>query len=271
MPAMHPWQLVAFVMIGVAVGAFGTLIGAGGGFLLLPLLLFLYPHESPAVLTAISLAVVCANALSGSVAYARLRRIDYRSGIWFALAGIPGAILGAMATHRLDRHQFDPLLGTALLVGATLILLRPQRTASSAPLSGGRTLVEADGTTHHYRPRTALGAMLSVMVGFLSSLLGIGGGILHVPLMALVLGFPVHLATATSHFVLAILALSGLLTHVADGTLRAGADRAAPLIVGVLMGAQIGAWFSSRVHGPWIMRGLAAALAAVGVRLLLGH
>ncbi len=268
---MSPWHLVGHIGLGVAVGALGTLIGAGGGFLLLPLLLFLYPHESPAVLTAISLAVVCANALSGSAAYARMRRIDYRSGIVFALAGIPGAVLGAMVTHRLDRRVFDPMLGTALIVGATLIVLRTQQTASLAPLPGGRTHVEADGTVHHYRPRTALGALLSVMVGFFSSLLGIGGGILHVPLMALVLGFPVHLATATSHFVLAILALSGLLTHVADGTLRAGADRAIPLVVGVLGGAQIGAWLSSRVRGPWIMRGLAVALAAVGVRLLLGH
>jgi len=268
MAAIH---LLGFVLLGVAVGAFGTLIGAGGGFLLLPLLLFLYPHESPSVLTAISLAVVCANALSGSAAYARLRRIDYRSGILFALAGIPGAVLGAMATHRLDRRVFDPLLGIALLVGAALILLRPQRAQSPAPLPNGRTLIEADGTTHHYRPRTALGALLSVMVGFLSSLLGIGGGILHVPLMALVLGFPVHVATATSHFVLAILALSGLFAHITDGTLRTGADRAIPLVIGVLAGAQIGAWISSRVHGPWIMRGLALALAVVGLRLLLGH
>jgi len=67
------------VLIGFAVGAFGTLIGAGGGFILTTILLLLYPHDSPQTLTAISLAAVFFNAASGSAAYARQRRIDYRT------------------------------------------------------------------------------------------------------------------------------------------------------------------------------------------------
>jgi uncharacterized membrane protein YfcA len=262
---------IGFVALGAAVGAFGTLIGAGGGFLLLPLLLFLYPHEPPDVLTAISLATVFANASSGSVAYARMRRIDLRSGLVFALAGVPGAVIGAVVTTRLDRRVFDPMLGIALILGAAVIVARSRQVLRDVSTPGARVLVEADGTTHRYRPRVTLGAMLSAGVGFLSSLLGIGGGILHVPVMVYLLGFPVHIATATSHFVLAILALAGVLTHLADGSLHAGLDRALPLAAGVLAGAQVGAWLSSRIHGPWIMRGLAIALAAVGARLLLGR
>ncbi len=77
---------------------YGTLIGAGGGFVLMPMLLLLHPDESPAKLTAISLAVVFFNALSGSVSYAMMRRIDYKSGLMFAAATIPGAIIGALNT-----------------------------------------------------------------------------------------------------------------------------------------------------------------------------
>jgi len=266
-----PLVFLGFVCLGVAVGSFGTLIGAGGGFLLLPLLLFMYPHDPPSVLTGISLSVVFANALSGSVAYARMRRIDMRAGMVFALAGIPGAVLGAMTTNRLDRNVFDPMLGLALIVGAGVVVARARVAAITGPVSGHRRLVDSEGTVHVYKPRVGLGALVSVAVGFVSSLLGIGGGILHVPLMVYLLGFPVHLATATSHFVLAILALVGVLTHLADGSISAGLDRTIPLVVGVLVGAQVGAWFSTRVHGPWIMRGLAIALAAVGIRLLLGH
>jgi uncharacterized membrane protein YfcA len=263
--------LLGFIVLGMIVGAFGTLIGAGGGFLLLPLLLFLYPHERPSVLTGISLAVVFVNALSGSAAYARMRRIDLRAGLVFAAAGLPGAVLGAMATNRLDRRVFDPLLGAVLLAGAMVVFFRPHQAIRPLSSTGNRTLVELDGTVHHYKPRILLGAALSVLVGFLSSLLGIGGGILHVPIMAYLLGFPVHVATATSHFVLAILALTGALTHVADGTLRGGLDRALPISAGALLGAQGGARLSSRLHGHWILRSLAVALAAVGVRLLLAH
>ena len=200
-----------------------------------------------------------------------MRRIDLRAGLVFALAGIPGAVLGAAVTNRLDRRVFDPLLGLVLLLGAVTVFARPDRGPRPTSSSGSRTLVESDGTIHHYRPRVALGAALSVLVGFLSSLLGIGGGILHVPIMVYLLGFPIHVATATSHFVLAILALAGVLTHVADGSLRTGLDRAFPLAAGVLVGAQGGAWLSSRVHGRWILRSLAVALAMVGLRLLLTH
>src|SRR6266581_2711679 len=157
--------------IGLVVGAIGTLIGAGGGFLLLPILILLYPHESPEILTTISLSVVFANAASGSWAYARMRRIDYRAGGLFALAGVPGAILGAVVTRRLGRSEFDPLLGGMLLVAAVLVLLRPPPEARPRPGGDTRLLVEAGGTVHEYSPRLVLGALLSTVVGFVSSLL----------------------------------------------------------------------------------------------------
>ncbi|HEY6195660.1 MAG TPA: sulfite exporter TauE/SafE family protein [Candidatus Eisenbacteria bacterium] len=266
---MSALQTVGFLGLGLVLGAFGTLIGVGGGFLLLPLLLFAYPHEPPGVLTAISLAVVCANATTGSIAYARMRRIDSKAGLVFALAGIPGSVLGAIATGRLDRRVFDPLLGGALLVGAALIAVRPREAREPAAGNALHTLVEADGTVHRYRHRLVLGAAQSVLVGFVSSLLGIGGGVLHVPLMVFVLGFPVHIATATSHFVLAILTASGVAAHAADGTLRPGLGRALPLVAGVLAGAPFGARLSSRVASTWILRSLAVGLALVGLRLLV--
>ena len=80
----------ALFLLGLIVGAFGTLIGAGGGFLLVPVLLILYPHLEPEVVTAISLAVVFLNATSGSVAYGRMQKIDYRTGWIFAAAGSTG-------------------------------------------------------------------------------------------------------------------------------------------------------------------------------------
>lgn len=95
---MH-WSLQAAIilcLLGVGVGAFGTLVGAGGGFILTPILLLLYPHDSAQTLTAISLAVVFFNAVSGSIAYQRQRRIDLRSGGIFALATLPGAVGGAL-------------------------------------------------------------------------------------------------------------------------------------------------------------------------------
>ena len=260
---------IAYGALGVAVGTLGTLIGAGGGFVLVPVLLFLHPHESPANLTAISLAVVFANSFSGSVAYARQGRVDWRSALLFSLAGLPGSILGAWATHAIDRRLFDPMLGLTLVLGAIVVLWRGHSHAPHAHGGAPRTLTERDGTVHRYAPRMGLGMLVSAGVGLLSSLLGIGGGIIHVPAMVYLLGFPTHVATATSHAVLAILTFAGVAVHAADGTLAPVLGRALPIGAGALLGAQLGARLSRVIHGRWILRALGVALFAVGVRLLL--
>lgn len=254
---MHAVPFLGFLALGLALGAFGTLIGVGGGFLLVPLLAVLYPREPASILTAISLATIAANAIAGSITYARMGRLDLRAGLVFAVAGIPGSILGAMVTGRLDRRVFDPLLGVVLLLAAVLVGWR-SRLGDRAE----GTRAPRDGR------RLAVGAAASVLVGFLASLLGIGGGVMHVPLLVFLLGFPVHIATATSHFVLAILAVTAVIVHAADGTLRPGLARLTPLVLGVLVGAPFGARISARVPATPILRGLAVALALVGVRMI---
>jgi uncharacterized protein len=245
-----PW--LGLVLLGFAVGTFGTLVGAGGGFLLVPLLLLLYPVEPVATITAMSLAVVFLNATSGSIAYARLRRIDYRTGLVFAAASAPGAILGARATSLLPRGIFDAAFGLALIGLAAYLLLRGRVT---------------EGHTAPAQVNLRLGALLSFGVGFFSSVLGIGGGVIHVPLLIQFLGYPAHIATATSHFILAIMSLIGTLTHVVDGEFASGVRRTLALGAGVLVGAQVGAQLSRRVHGTLILRALAVGILLVGARL----
>ena len=272
--------LLALVPLGFAVGAYGTLIGAGGGFVLMPVLLLLYPQEAPERMTAISLAVVFLNALSGSAAYARLRRIDYRAGLTFAVATLPGAVAGSLVTELIPRQAFNLAMGTLLVLAGILLAVFPVRRPPAAVAAGGpgaarpgmvtRTLTDRGGERYVWSYSPALGIALSVLVGFLSSLLGIGGGIIHVPMMVNLLAFPVHLATATSHFILVFTALAGSITHFLQGDLLPGLPRVLFLGVGVLGGAQLGAFLSPRIHGPWIIRGLAMALALVGLRVLLG-
>lgn len=266
-------QYLWLIPVGVLVGAYGTLIGAGGGFVLVPFLLMLYPRESPEVVTSISLAVVFFNALSGSIAYARHRRIDYQAGRQFALATIPGAILGALSTAYIPRRVFDIILGLIMLTGSGLLLWRPlhieKRQTEQETRYPAHTIVESDGGVHTFTYNPKTGMWLSLVVGYLSSLLGIGGGIIHVPALVHLLNFPVHIATATSHFVLAIMAATGTLVHIGTGTFHHGVRRTIALGMGVLVGAQLGAWGSHKIQGEWIIRGLAIALGLVGVRLLL--
>lgn len=257
--------------VGVIVGALGTLIGAGGGFLLMPLLLFLYPKDPPELLTGISLLVVLANAASGSWAYAKKRRIDYPSAWSFAAAGLPGAIFGAWLVALVPQRPFRLIFGAVLLLVSGFLLFRAGRPFAAGAARGGteRTLVDAEGREFRWSYSRGLGLSIAAAVGVLSSLLGIGGGIIHVPAMVAWLGFPVHLATATSHLVLGLTALAGVLTRLALSGPDPALLRAAPLMVGAVLGAQLGAKLSDRIGGPTIVRGLAVALGLVALRLLI--
>lgn len=270
MPEWLVWP--GLVALGVGVGAYGTMIGAGGGFVLVPVLLLLYPDDPPELITSISLAVVFFNALSGTIAYVRQRRVDFLAGNAFALATIPGAIAGALAVGYLPRNTFDIVFAVLLLSVSTFLLMRPaarivQRTRRRGEVS--RLLTDSSGDTYSYSYHLATGIAMSVGVGFLSSLLGIGGGIIHVPLMVQVLLFPAHVATATSHYVLMVSALVGTIVHLASGDLEGGYLRTAAIGCGVLMGAQGGARLSVLVRGPMLIRLLAGALFLVALRLLL--
>lgn len=268
-------EVVLLGVLGFSVGAFGTLVGAGGGFILVPILLFLYPDRPPDVITAMSLLVVLANATSGTVAYARQRRIDVRSGLAFAVATLPGAVAGAIVVKQIDRPTFNLIFAVVLAaIGLYLILPRPVA-AIREPLRGRgvvrRQLTARDGVMFIYAYRRWQGLAISGGVGFISSLLGIGGGIVHVPVMAMVLRFPVHVATATSQMVLGLMALQAVVTHFVSGTLTWDQTlaQAAMMAVGAVCGAQVGALAASRLRGELILRALGGALLLVAARLAL--
>lgn len=284
------------IPLGFFVGTFGTLIGAGGGFILVPVLLLIYPHYRPETITSISLAVVFFNALSGSAAYAKMKRVDFQSGWLFALATIPGSILGAWNVTFIPRRWFDLLFGVLLLLVSIFLFIKPNSkksnnqhasskdTALSQPSAASgdseiiatkaehgytRHMIDAEGISYLFSYNRALGVILSIGVGYLSSLLGIGGGIIHVPVLVHLLNFPVHIATATSHFVLSIMALSGSLTHLATGVLQKGIYQTIGLGIGAIIGAQLGAKLSKQFHGRLIIQCLAIALFLVGVRIFI--
>ncbi len=105
-------------------------------------------------------------------------------------------------------------------------------------------------------------------MGYFSSFLGIGGGIIHVPALVWFLHFPVHIATATSHFILAIMALTGTLVHVWAGSLSQGVAKPWPVRRGAA-GSAVGAYLSNRIKAAWIIRSLALALGVVGIRIMV--
>jgi uncharacterized membrane protein YfcA len=216
--------------------------------------------------------VIFLNATSGSIAYARKKRIDWNAMRAFTIVAIPGAVLGAWATYYLSRDQYNKIFGVFLFLASIYLFFRSAPPSVDAPVDERypkRTLVESDGTVHVLAYSPFLGQIVSFVTGFISSLIGIGGGIIHVPALVRLLRFPVHIATATSHSILAVTALCGLLVHVFTGNMAGSWIFVAYLAPGLIIGAQIGARLSDKFGGKTILRVLAVALFTVAVRLLL--
>lgn len=270
---------ILLLVIGILVGGLGTLIGAGGGFILVPVLIFMYPGLQPEAITAVSMAIVACNALSGTIAYAGAKRIDYKAGIQFALFTMPGSILGVIITRYIPKQLFTILFG-ALLVILAIYLVRRKRASEEGArvVTEGkglqeRTLVDANGEVYHYAFNRWIGWGISLVVGFISPILGIGGGIIHVPALINWLRFPVHVATATSHFILAVMSIVSVIVHITEGSYHDPEVRHLVwwLGIGAVAGAQVGAFFSQKVKGQAIERALAISLGLVGIRIILSN
>jgi uncharacterized membrane protein YfcA len=269
-------QYFALISLGFGIGAYGTLIGAGGGFLLMPLLLFIYPKEHQQTLSAISLAVVFFNSISGTAAYAHLKRIDYKSGLMMAAATVPGAIFGVITNASIPRRGFEAIFSIFLIGLALFLILRPKsdtKPVSEKPRtpSSGLTRIfqSVDGLTFEYHFSLWLGLVVFFFLGFIASFLGIGGGSLVVPTLAYLLHFPVFIATGTSQFIVVITTFTATLVHIFHGSFHHGAHRIAALGIGVLIGAQFGAYLSNKISGAWIIRALALAVAVAGIKMLI--
>jgi uncharacterized protein len=270
-------NIYLLILIGFAIGTIGTLIGAGGGFILVPLLILMQPDFSAETITAISMVVVALNATSGSVAYMTTKRVDYKAGLIFAAFTIPGSILGVYTTKFIPREIFDVIFGIVLITLAAFLFFKGgTKMPAEKPVTKNngwieQHLVDKWNEKYKYAYDMRKGSLLSVFVGYFSPLLGIGGGIIHVPAMVEWLRFPVHIATATSHFILAIMATVSVIVHVSQGTYDDPLvlKMIIGLAIGVIPGAQLGAFLSRKLKGNVIIKALSISLAIVGLRILL--
>lgn len=240
---------VALVMMGggLLAGAFGSLLGLGGGVLIVPLLTL---GIGLPLREAVGVSLVCVIMTSSAAASVYLERnvANLRLGMTLELFTASGALIGGMVAFVLDQHVVAGLFA-ALLVYTSVSMLRRGRAAPADAASLGEpadpgfaALLAGPGYgIHHLR----LASVLSVFAGIISALLGVGGGIVKVPVMHLVMGVPLRAATATSNMMIGVTAAAGAIVYL----FRGGIDPfvAGPTAVGVFVGATLGSRVAHRV------------------------
>ncbi len=267
-------DLLSLVLIGFGTGAYGVLVGAGGGFILGPVLLIFFDLE-PAVAAGTSLALVAINSISGSQVYRRLGLVDVRSGFLFATAAIPGSVLAPFVLTQVAPSAFRILFGLLLVGLAVQMVVRPRfsgSTRETKPRAGamvrGRRIATDDGQVFEYRFSESAAAVFNLFLGFVSSFFGTGGGFLRTPILVSFFNFPLRVAVATSIFALSFYTTAGALTHASLGHV----DWYPTFVwagIGFVAGGQMGARLAGRVRGTWVLRLLLVVVLGLGIRLLV--
>jgi uncharacterized membrane protein YfcA len=221
------------VLLGFAAGVLGSMIGLGGGIIIVPILTFLgFP---PTVAASNSLFGALSNAIASTISYSRQKRIVYSLGLKLGLLSVPGTILGALLSTDVAPDIFKILFGFVLIASAVYIFVR-------------KKIGTAEKTFSSQVMIFAIGA--SFFAGLISAFFGIGGGIVFVPLMVVGMGMAMKKAAPTSQLILLFSSLSGVITHSILG--HPDFMQAGLLAIGSFIGGLVGARLSIDVKERYL-------------------
>src|SRR5260221_4839513 len=274
MPVVTATLAVIIFAAGTIAGALGALLGLGGGVFLVPFLNLVlgFPFTSAA---AISLTTVIATSSTVSAGRAGKQLINMKLGMLLEVATAAGSFLGGVTAQFVSQSALQRLFGVVAVIVALIMLSRLRRRnvildpSADPGVLGGRYHEQESGCTVTYRvKRLPLAIAASFVAGNVSSLLGIGGGIIKVPVLNAWCGVPLRAAAATSAFMIGVTATAGAVIYYGRGQLEPALAAAA--VLGVQLGSWGGMRFGAAASVKWLKILMAAVLFIVSVMMLTG-
>ncbi|MCH5585665.1 sulfite exporter TauE/SafE family protein [Shimazuella sp. AN120528] len=266
-------EWVILFSIGLFAGTLGSLVGIGGGIIIVPSLLYIatvfssLSSLSAQVAAGTSLLIVMLTAVSSIITFHKQKRIDYRSGMLFFIGAGPGALAGAYFSKFFSTDSFMLGFGIFLLFLSLLMMLKDRLKPITFSTEVKRTYTDSTGEIHHYGFHTPTAIIVSFIIGIISSLFGIGGGAMLVPMMLIIFRFPPLVATATSMFVIFLSSITGSITHILQGHI----SWMLLLLIapGSWIGGQLGAYLSQKMSNRVLLIIFRITLILVAIKMIL--
>jgi uncharacterized membrane protein YfcA len=276
--AIEGSSLMTFEMlflISIVAGFVGAMSGMGGGVILVPALTLLGLDIKHAI--AISIVSVIATSSGSAAAYTRDHITNLKVGMFLEMFTIVGALAGAAITLVSAQRLLFILFGVVLLVSWAALFTQRNRSRQSAvhqdtfsrwlELKGSYYDQAIQQTINYQGIRAYLGGLSMLGAGLLAGLLGIGAGALKVLIFDLVMGLPAKVSTTTSNLIIGVTALAGSSVYLAAGLIDPG--KAAPVILGVLLGALIGTRLLVRLTNQAVRYLFMLLLLVVAVEMIV--
>jgi len=236
------------IPLGFAAGVLGSMIGLGGGIIVVPILTFF--GFSPTLAASNSLFAAFSNAVASTISYSRQKRIEYSLGVKLGLLTIPGTVLGAYISSNVAPDLFKILFGFVLIASAAYIFLR-------------KKIENREENFSKQMMMFAIGA--SFFAGIISAFFGIGGGIIFVPLMVVGMGMAMKKAAPTSQLILLFASLSGVIIHSILG--HSDFLQAGLLSIGSFAGGMVGARISADIQERFLQILVTVVIIAAAIKM----
>jgi uncharacterized membrane protein YfcA len=263
------------LVISFGAGLLGSLLGLGGGIIVVPALTLLLGIDIRYAIGA-SIVSVIATSSGAATAYVREGLTNLRVAMFLELGTTAGALSGAFLAGIIDPHWLFVLFGLVLSYSALMMVRR--RASSELPVppdawsdrlrlhSGYHD--HAVGSVVEYRvSRSRVGLGLMYVAGTVSGLLGIGSGALKVPAMDLAMRLPIKVSTATSNFMIGVTAAASASVYFARGDINPFV--AAPVALGVVSGSMLGARLLPKIRSSSVRTLFVVVLTIVAVQMLV--
>jgi len=261
-------DLVSLALLGSLVGFTGAFLGVGGGFILVPLLTLLFgldPHHA----VGTSLATIMFTGAFSASAYFRQRRLDWRLGLLTEISTMPGGLAGSLLTAYVTSKELKNLFAIFLIILALSMIIREDYSRSKREgkkvFPWKRSLRDSSGIEFDYQVDILKLLLMGILAGLASGFFGIGGGVIKVPVLYN-LGVPIHIAIATSTFMITLTAFSGTIGHTILGHVLW--IKVLGIVPGLLLGTRLGARVAYKAESK-ILRGCFSSVLMIMALLLL--
>lgn len=268
---MDPLLLMILLLIAVGAGILGALFGLGGGIVFIPVLTILYGMDATTA-SAASLVGIVATSTGSATGYVKKGLSNIRMGMLLEITTTIGAIIGALVATYLENWILLIIFAMVMLYSGFKMAVSPERTVSdteegtaltfrySDPASG----VEGRPYTVH---RIKSGMALCTVAGAVSSMTGVGGGSIKVPLMNVYMHVPIKVASATSSYMIGITAFSGAIIYFIRGAIDF--QVAGTVAIGAYIGAVIGTHIAGRTNASSLKRYMSVVFFGIAVVMIL--
>ncbi|MHA2357434.1 MAG: sulfite exporter TauE/SafE family protein [Candidatus Heimdallarchaeaceae archaeon] len=296
-PIYIAFSLVAF---GLLVGTIAPTFGIGGGLLNVPILLLVFANTihldylTSDTVTASSLGIIFFTALSGTISYVREKRIDFRIALTFIIFAVPGAVTGSNISRWLKNQNYEidilQIIFAAVMIliaiyKITTIFINKYKTNNETTETKEpeidekinsdkpwwkqtvliRELVDRHGNVYKYKSKLMPGVVIAFFGGFIGGMLGLGGGVVFMPILTMALGVPAAVAAATSTFTILIANPFAIAIRFASVQW----DIVICMAAGAVIAANIVPRFVHKIKSEWILSVFWLIAIAAAIRLLI--